>query len=224
MSRLTQKEVRDLKKRYVTELNAVENVDKDMIKESIVNYIKDSVDYQDKVCLDLGTNIGSFVKIALDHGAKFVYGVECDPRNYSIASTNFQSNLRSKIIFAAASDQHEDTLKIYKSNAKSNHSSTSIIKRRGTFTEYDEVKNYHIDTLLEETKPDIVKVDIEGAEFGIIENIIAYKPSVLFIEIHGNHEQAQTAVQRLTDVYNHNEIGEIIIFQSVGGYDCLFYQ
>jgi len=46
----------------------------------------------------------------------------------------------------------------------------------------------------------------------------------LFIEIHGNHEQAQTAVQRLTDVYNHNEIGEIIIFQSVGGYDCLFYQ
>ena len=226
MAKLTQrqKEIRDLKKKYVAALNAVEGVDKDMIKESIVNYIKDSVDYQDKVCLDLGTNIGSFVKIALDHGAKFVYGVECDPRNYAIASRNFESELRANIVFAAASGLEEETLKIYKSNSKSNHSSTSILKRRGTFTEYDEVKNFHIKTLLNETQPDIVKIDIEGAEYSIIDDVIEYRPDVLFIELHGNHDLTQETIQKLNEAYNHNEIEEITIIQSVGGYDCLFYK
>ena len=224
MLELTRTEIRSLKRKYVKDLNAVENVDKDMIQESIRNYIKSSVNYQDKVCLDLGTNIGAFVKIALDHGAKFVYGVECDPRNYEIASTNFQSDLKTNIVFAAASGLEDDTLKIYKSNAKSNHSSTSILKRTNTFNEYDEVKNYHITHLLNETKPDIVKIDIEGAEYGIIDDIISYKPDVLFIEIHGNHDQSREAVQKLTEAYKNNDIEEIIIFQKVGGYDCLFYK
>lgn len=214
---------RELKKRYVIELNAVEDVDKNMITESIVNYIQPGINYQDMVCLDLGTNIGTFTKIALDHGAKRVYGVECDLRNYQIAATNFSSSIRAKIIHAAVSGSDQDTLQIYKSNAKSNHSSTSIIKRRGSFTEYDEVKNYHINHLLEEIQPDIIKIDVEGAEYDIIENVMLYKPKVLFIELHGNDDRANSAKQRLTELYNNNKIEEIIIFQKVGGYDCLFF-
>lgn len=217
------KEQRALKRRYVKELNAIENVDKDMIQESIQNYMKPEVDYRDKVCLDLGTNIGTFSKIAEDSGALKIYGVECDFRNYNIAANNFASSIRTKIIHAAVSGSEDEVLKIYKSNAKSNHSSTSIIKRRGTFTEYDEVKNYHIDYLLNEIKPDIVKIDIEGAEYDIIESVLTYKPKVLFIELHGNHDKAKSAVQRLTETYDNNIIEEIIIFQHVGGYDCLFY-
>lgn len=217
------KEQRELRKRYISELNAIENVDKDMIKESIQNYDLREVDYRGKVCLDLGTNIGSFVKIALDRGAKQVYGVECDLRNYRIAATNFSSEIHAKIIHAAVSGSDQDTLHIYKSTAKSNHSSTSIIKRRGTFTEYDEVKNYHINHLLEEIKPDIVKIDIEGAEYDILEHVMAYKPKVLFIEIHGGDERAQSAIRKLTNHYANNKIEEIIIFQRAGGYDCLFY-
>ena len=211
-----------LKKRYVKELNAQEDVDKDMISESIKNYIKPEVDYLNKICLDLGTNIGAFTKIALDGGAKRVYGIECDFRNYNIAANNFAASIHANIIHAAVSGSTEDTLKIYKSNAKSNHSSTSIIKRRGTFNEYDDVKNYHIDYLLEEIKPDIIKIDIEGAEYDIIESVLEYKPSILFIELHGNHDQAKSAVQRFTEAYNTAKIEEIIIFQKVGGYDCLF--
>ena len=214
---------KDLRKRYVEELNAIEDVDKSMITESIVNYIQPEINYQDKVCLDLGTNIGTFTKIALDHGAHRVYGVECDLRNYQIAAINFSSSIRAKIIHAAVSGSDQDTLQIYKSNAKSNHSSTSIIKRRGTFTEYDEVKNYHISHLLDEIKPDIIKIDIEGAEYDIIETVMLYKPKVLFIELHGNDEKANSVKSRLTEIYNNNKIEEIIIFQKVGGYDCLFF-
>jgi len=222
MARLT-KQQSNLKKRYIAELNAQERVDKDMIKESIVNYIKEEVDYNNKVCLDLGTNIGGFTKIALDHGASRVYGVECDFRNYNIASSNFASEIKVKILYAAVSGSNEETVKIYKSGAKSNHSSTSIIKRNNRFGEYDDVKNYHIENLLSEVKPDIIKVDIEGAEYDIIESILEYKPKILFIELHGNHERSKSAIQRLTETYKNNQIEEIIIFQEVGGYDCLFY-
>lgn len=217
-------EQRELKKRYIEELNAQEDVDKSMIMESILNYGRPEINYQDKVCLDLGTNIGSFVKIAVDRGAKQVYGVECDYRNYNIASNNFASELKVNIIHAAVSGSEQETLQIYKSNAKSNHSSTSILKRKGTFAEYDEVKNYHIKTLLEEIKPEVVKIDIEGAEYEIIEDVIQYQPEVLFIELHGNDDRARSAIQRLTEIYPNNHIGEIIIFQKVGGYDCVFYK
>ena len=217
------KEQKALKRRYVKELNAQADIDKDMISESIRNYINNDVDYRDSVCLDLGTNIGTFTKIALDHGAHRVYGVECDFRNYNIAASNFSDSIRAKIIHAAVSNLDQDSLQIYKSNAKSNHSSTSIIKRRGTFTEYDEVKNYHINHLLREIKPDIVKIDIEGAEYGIIEHVLQYKPKVLFIELHGNDDRSRSALRMLSETYTNNRIEEIIIFQKVGGYDCLFF-
>jgi FkbM family methyltransferase len=218
------REQKQLKKRYIKQLNAVENVDKDMIQESILNYNIEEIDYQDKICLDLGTNIGAFTKIALDRGAKRVYGVECDLRNYQIASANFSSEIRAKIIHAAVSSVEQDKLQIYKSNAKSNHSSTSIIKRSGTFTEYDEVKNYHINYLLEEVKPQIVKIDIEGAEYSIIEQVLNYRPDVLFIELHGNDDRSKSVVQRLQELYPNGKVSDIIIFQRVGGYDCLFYK
>lgn len=220
---MERKERLALRKRYVQELGATDRVDKDMISESISNYIKDEISYEGKVCLDLGTNIGAFVKIALDGGASKVYGVECDLRNYNIVANNFASEIKANVVHAAVSGSDQDTLTIYKSNAKSNHSSTSILKRNNKFRDYDEVKNYHIDELLREVKPQIIKIDIEGAEYDIIESIIDYKPEVLFIELHGDQDNARSSIQRLTERYNNNEVSEIIIFGGVGGYDCLFY-
>jgi parvulin-like peptidyl-prolyl isomerase len=90
--------------------------------------------------------------------------------------------------------------------------------------EYDEVKNYHINYLLEEVKPQIVKIDIEGAEYSIIEQVLNYRPEVLFIELHGNDDRSKSVVQRLQELYPNGKVSDIIIFQKVGGYDCLFYK
>lgn len=218
------KEQRELKKRYIQELNAQEDVDKSMILESIVNYDIPNIIYENKTCLDLGTNIGSFAKIALERGAKMIYGVECDHRNYSIASNNFASELKVNIIHAAVSGSEEETLQIYKSNAKSNHSSTSIRKRIKTFMEYDLVKNYHIKKLLDHVQPEILKIDIEGAEYDIIESVIEYHPDVLFIELHGNNQNTKDAISRISAMYKNYNIDEIVVFKGIGGYDCLFYK
>lgn len=217
------KQQKTLRKRLIDELNAVEGVDKDMIRESILNYNVDEVDYQDKVCLDLGVNIGAFTKIALERGARRVYGLECDLRNYQIAAANFASEIKANIVLAAVSDSEEDSVQVYKSNSKSNHSSTSINKRTNLFNEYDRVKNYHINRILDEVQPEIVKIDIEGTEFDILEHVAAYKPKVLFIEIHGGSDRAKNAVQRLNNIYANSSVEEIIYFNKLSGFDCLFY-
>ena len=74
---------RRIRKSYAEKLNATEGVDRGMINESLDNYYKSNIDYTDKVCLDLGANVGAFTQIALDLGAKQVTSEECDRRNFS---------------------------------------------------------------------------------------------------------------------------------------------
>ena len=69
---IDRKTKRKLKAEYKKFLGAVERVDSDMIGESITNYLIQDVDYTDKVCLDLGANVGGFSKIAMDFGASKV--------------------------------------------------------------------------------------------------------------------------------------------------------
>lgn len=219
------KEQANLKRKYIQELHPVADIDKEMIKESIKNYVTPLVDYSDKVCLDLGANIGTFAKIAVDHGAKKVYALECDSRNFNIAEENFKLTFKVNMIHAAVSASTQDYIQIYKSDAKSNHSSTSIHKRKGTFNPYERVKNYHIEYLLQQTQPDLIKVDIEGAEYDVIDHIINYNPEILFIEIHAKNaedEQALKVLEQLKEKYPTYKIEPITAFSRIIGYDCLF--
>ena len=61
-----------IRKEYKEFLGAVESVDSAMICESIANYLIGGVDYTNKVCLDLGANIGGFTKVAQDFGASII--------------------------------------------------------------------------------------------------------------------------------------------------------
>lgn len=215
---------KELYKEYKLFLNAELNVDRDMIKESIRNYIVDEVNYSGKTCLDLGSNLGAFSKIAIDGGANSVVAVECDLRNFNKVNSNFAEIKEVEVLHAAVSGSTEKTLKIFKSNAKSNHSSTSIIKRGHRFSEYDEVANLNFTELVNEKRPDIIKIDIEGAEYQIIDSIIEYNPDVLFIELHGSEIKCEEALNKLMANYPKNKIDAIYVFQKVGGYDCLFYK
>jgi FkbM family methyltransferase len=217
------KSQRELRANYIKYLNATERIDKDMIKDCVVHYIKPEVDYTDKVCLDLGGNVGGFTKLAIDHGAKQVITVECDVRNYTKLSESFAEEPKAKILHAAVSGSDEKTIKIYKGTRGGSHCSTSIMKR-STFHDYDEVQNLHIQDLLDTYKPDIIKIDVEGAEYQILEYIEAYYPEVIFVELHMGKvkEHAQPAIERLTALYPINEVKSFIVFKEIGGYDCWF--
>ena len=223
---IDRKTKRKLKAEYKKFLGATERVVSDMIGESIVNYLIPEVDYTDKVCLDLGANVGGFTKIAMDAGASKVIAVECDPRNYNMMADAFENSENVELIHGAVSASEEDTIKIYKNNSQKNHCSTSIIKKKNNqFKEYSEVQNIRFNDLVEKYSPDIIKIDIEGAEYQIIEDVLAYYPDVLFIELHaGTFESiVRETVQLVVDKYPTNRVEPIIIFtDKLIGYDCFF--
>ena len=223
---IDRKTKRKLKAEYKKFLGAVERVDTDMIGESIVNYLIPEVDYTDKVCLDLGANVGGFSKIAMDFGASKVISVECDSRNYNMLENSFKDSENVEVIHAAVSGSDEDTIKLYKNNSQKRHCSTSIIKKKNNqFKEYEEVQNIRFNELVNKYSPDIVKIDIEGAEYQILEEVLDYYPDVLLIEMHaGSHQHlVEDAIQSLVEKYPKNKIEPIIIFtDKLIGYDCFF--
>ncbi len=223
---IDRKSKRKLKAEYKKFLGAVERVDSDMIGESIVNYLIPEVDYTDKVCLDLGANVGGFSKIAMDFGASKVIAVECDPRNFDMLAESFEDSENVELIHGAVSGLEEDTIKIYKNNSQKNHCSTSIIKKKNNqFKEYSEVANVRFNDLVAKYSPDIIKIDIEGAEYGILEDVLSYYPDVLFIEMHAGTFDSivRESLQTIVEKYPINKVEPIIIFtDKLIGYDCFF--
>ena len=219
---------RNLKKEYLEKLDADLDVDKDMIVDCLKNYLIPEVDYTDKVCLDLGANVGGFSRIAIDQGAYMAFAVECNPRNVAKMQSTFYDELKFKLIDAAVSGTDDEELSFYIADtSKKAHCSSSLIKRRGSGwgnPNQVTVKNINIKTLLEAYRPDIVKIDIEGAEYGIIEQVLEYSPDFLFIELHAGamKELMEPTLQMLRDHYETYNIEPVIVFKTVAGYDCWF--
>ena len=162
----------------------------------------------------------------MDFGASKVIAVECDNRNYNMLADSFEDSENVELIHGAVSGLEEDTIKIYKNNSQKNHCSTSIIKKKNNqFKEYDEVQNVRFNDLVEKYSPDIVKIDIEGAEYGILEDVLAYYPDVLFIEMHAGTFDSivRESLQTIVEKYPNNKVEPIIIFtDKLIGYDCFF--
>ena len=216
-----------IRKEYKEFLGADESVDSAMICESIANYIIGGVDYAGKVCLDLGANIGGFTKVAQDFGASKVIAVECDHRNFNKLSESFKDADNVECIHGAVSNSDEDTVHIYKSSSRSKHCSvTTIDNKNSKFKEYDEVKAIRFNDLVGKYSPDIIKIDIEGAEYQIIDDVLAYHPDVLFIEFHSGTAKSiiKEKIQMFIDKYPINQIEPQYIYHNPTPhvYDCLF--
>ena len=213
-----------LKKKYVKILGATEGVDDSMIGESIANYLIPEIDYRGMVCLDLGANLGAFTQIALDSGASKVCTVECDARNFEKLQATYKNDDYVDLVYAAVSGLPDKTLKIFKSASQNSHCSTSIMNKM-KFNEYDEVENIHLNKLLKKYSPDIIKMDIESAEYTLIDTLIDYKPKYLLIELHaGKHRnEMNQALERLQSIYEYSKVVPMIIYsKTLIAYDCFF--
>jgi len=216
-----------LRTEYKKSLGAEENVDVNMIGESITNYLIAEVDYTNKVCLDLGANIGGFSKIALDFGASKVVAVECDSRNFNMLKNSFKDSENIELIHGAISSTDDTHVKLYKGDSKSKHCSTTTVHTNSQFKEYEEVQAVNFNELIKKYSPDIIKIDIEGAEYQILEDVLAYYPDVLFMEFHSGGKKFRDfmndKVQSLIDKYPINKIEPLHIYHNpYHGYDCFF--
>jgi len=141
------------------------------------------IDFKGKVVLDIGGCAGSFSKLAHDNGAKQIITVEPHPLNLEVLKKNCPY---STIIEAAVvpEDFIGDNISFFEAKTGClTIGSTSIPKRLSTRNEI-KVKAVKFKELLELYKPDVIKIDIEGAEFDIITEALPEYVNQFIAEFH----------------------------------------
>ncbi len=155
------------------------------------------------VVLDVGAHIGAFtVLVALPRGALMVVAVEPSAENFAVLKRNaasFKSNV--KLLPGAVVHGHERTVTLQLCARMS--SMHTLVPTRGR--EGEEVRAYCFSELLKRYQPAVIKMDIEGGEFALIEDLAQLPECVeaLAIEIHpykGDDRKTREHSRRLVDV------------------------
>lgn len=154
------------------------------------------------VIVDFGMNIGMFSIFAANKGAKRVHGYEADAENFDLACTNINLNNHRDVITPnnRAVVGNDDETRQFSINTQKNKGAHSLVHKRGRDT--TTVKCINVNTVLEQVKPTIVKMDIEGAEYEVLKAINDYSGiEQLIFEFHHAH---------LLDQKDHSMYNEIL--------------
>lgn len=148
-----------------------EKVIEEVIKRNV--YEKKKINFlieTDDVWLDLGANIGTFSLLCLKNQCK-VYGFEPEPENFKLYKENIELNKGKKIIKAVKKAVHLKNGKtlLYLCKGDYNKYRHTLIKKKGrnsipihVISIYDLINKYD---------PNAIKMDIEGTEIELLENI-----------------------------------------------------
>lgn len=148
--------------------------------------------FKDRTVLDIGAHIGLFSRYALQQGAKKVVSVEPDPGNISIFKLNVPKN--NLLEGAIQSDI------LYTNNDGLNSGTFSVFgDPREPFIK---VKSYNWQEILEDVKPDIIKIDVEGAEYLFLDGYDLPYAEELAIEIHLHRYNWREQAKKLIDSFS----------------------
>lgn len=143
-----------------------------------------------KSFLDIGTNLGWYTCIAACHLKNgVVYGFEMDDLNYGLLQKNLQANRATNTVAFHAAVSHEDGEVSYKRSGSKPSSFFQMDHANGSGSHMITVKAIRMDSFFDQTRvpPDVVKIDVEGAEFSVLQGmsrILREHRPVLFLEIH----------------------------------------
>jgi len=151
----------------------------------ILNEIK-----EDDVIIEVGANIGYYVLLEclLIKGKGRVIALEPDPRSRKLLEMNVVKNGYAQnveiIPVAIGAKRGKETLFL---SSAWNLSTTGFPTSKESVTRIIDVKPLD-ELVLNESKIDIIKMDIEGSEFkvinGMIHTILKFRPRLLIIELH----------------------------------------
>jgi FkbM family methyltransferase len=128
------------------------------------------------IVMDVGANIGVYSLYAAIHGAKKVYAFEPNRESFDTLCKNIKENGFEKVIIPfnnAVSDTDGDVLLIPKASSPYNRISTEVPDYS---EDMDRVETLSIPTVIKKhniEKIDLLKMDCEGSEFGIIPHMPA---------------------------------------------------
>lgn len=150
---------------------------------------------QYKTVIDIGANSGLFTKLCLEHGAEKVISVEPNKKCLKNLKHMFKNNENVFVIESGVSDKREKTI-FY--TTEKNSTIGSFEKSRvmndyeESFVESSEINCITLEDIFNESKldkVDLVKMDIEGAEYKIISSLTSEtlsKINSFLIEYHDN--------------------------------------
>lgn len=123
-----------------------------------------AADYRGKRVLDLGGHIGGAALLFLDAGADRVVTVEPDPGNRALLRENLSRHAsdRHEVLAGALAPKGANEVTLYVAERGSRHATHPVRGRPAL-----EVPAFSISQLLVH-RPDVVKVDVEGAEYALI--------------------------------------------------------
>lgn len=157
-------------RRYVYRIKFLKKLDV-QIRQWLEEKRKDN-----SVILDLGANMGVWSDIFLVLGFQ-VYAYEPDLDCYKYLSARFYKNKKIKVFKAAVSDI-EATLKLYMTPGREpgsllNTQGSSIVKEKINIGRvFQEVPSFRISKIINELEPDFIKMDVEGAEAILLEDML----------------------------------------------------
>jgi FkbM family methyltransferase len=152
---------------------------------------------EDSICIDLGANIGKITEMFLKQGAE-VYAFEPNPIAYNMLRKRLGQYNKLHIIGKDASDTNA-IVKLYRSKLDhldplkySERSSIYISKENIDTNNFNEIEVVDFVKFIKtiDKQIDILKMDVEGAEYCILEKIINEnlhkKFTQIFVEVHEN--------------------------------------
>jgi len=140
------------------------------------------------VIFDCGANIGfAALYLKRKYPQAKIFSFEPNPFAFEMLKKNVEANgLDVNCLNIGVADEHT-TLDFYISEAGSLMG--SVLKERGTGEKY-EVKVEKLSDYITQHRPDLIKIDIEGAEAMVIKDLVASgtigMPSEYIIEFHHN--------------------------------------
>jgi len=176
--------------------------DKGMINECY-NHYKNIELRPNDVVLDLGANVGGFIKMSSDAGVRGIVGIEADQFNFEILHENFKDikniKLAHRCVVGNPDSPDEITFLI-----KDNNNSACAGKIAETENDlksnkfhHQTVKTIQFKNLLKKFKPTILKIDIEGAEYDIFREKIPDYVRIIAIELHGMNKSSFVKLLKL---------------------------
>jgi len=176
-------------------------------------------DFDNKVVLDLGGCFGAFSFLSLKNNAKLAIIVEPRDDNVWLMKKNFETfkKHRFKIYQSAVISGNRSKIPIYINELSKSYGSASVIKKAKRKIKIVDTVNFK--ELLHKYNPNILKIDIEGAEFALMKECKLPKSvNIFIIEMHFNFRRKKL-VKKIKDF----RIQSGNIAKQFSSWECLKY-
>lgn len=153
--------------------------DKRVVSEARRLY-KNIPEVEGSVCLDVGGHVGLVARLLIEQGARLVYAVEPDPDSFRYLEMNTAG--LNVVAMNAAVATHSGVTTLYSKESSPSCNRTTKPRRGGIETA---VIAYSLGDLLRFSDASVLKMDIEGAEYGLPELLRLPKHlRVIVAEVH----------------------------------------